>query len=304
MALIALVYAVSLATLAVGSTRLIAVAGKAAALFRIPETYIGLSLLALGSVLPELFMALSATARGNPEAVPSIVTGSLMANATVVIAVASLVAPRVIPDRTHRLYLLVFSAAVFSFVIGDGLVTGREGATLVIIAALALTFFFHSPASATIRRTNRMKDYSLLVVGALLLFYFLIVSIAASTAIEAVSSLSDATGANLSSLALVLLGAGAALPELIMALLAFRRRAYGIALGAVIASNVLNATLVLGVPAFITPLPVSYSLLPLGMFSVAAASGMLVLLTFGKGVRRIDMISLLALYVIFIVSAW
>lgn len=92
---------------------LVHLAGKIAVIFNMPLLMIGLFLVAIGTTLPELVFELKAVRARRSEMVFGNLLGSVVANATLIIGVVSLICP--IKIQAFAQYLLATIAFVFIF---------------------------------------------------------------------------------------------------------------------------------------------------------------------------------------------
>ena len=116
-----------------------------AQLFGIKENIIGISIIALGTSLPELSVTLRAAKRGIGDMVVGNVLGSNIANTFLVLGIAGLVSPITI-TRTTLFYtapfMLFFSVAILWFMREKWRISRAEGLTLFILYILFIGSLF------------------------------------------------------------------------------------------------------------------------------------------------------------------
>jgi cation:H+ antiporter len=145
---LALELGVSLVTLAatVGASRLLVDAAADVALeLGISDAFIGLSLVAIGTSLPEIVVGIQSVRRGQTDLVVGNVLGSNLVNSLGVAGTAALLTP-VAPLDSSGLAAPILLMAGFAVVGGGLLVTGRrlvrwEGLFLVAVYCATLPFF-------------------------------------------------------------------------------------------------------------------------------------------------------------------
>jgi cation:H+ antiporter len=132
------VIVVALAAVVGGARFAVSEAVWVADLVGVPENLIGLSLIAVGTSLPELLVAITAARRGNAEMVVGNVLGSNIANVLLILGVASLVRPLDVAERSVVYtipIMLFFSIALLYFIRSDWRV-GRGQGALALVAYL------------------------------------------------------------------------------------------------------------------------------------------------------------------------
>lgn len=140
--------AIALATLAatvVASRLLVDSASDVALDFGVSEAFIGLSLVAVGTSLPEITVGIQAARRRETDLVIGNVLGSNMVNSLGVAGTAALLTP-VAPLEPSGLGGAIVLMALFAIAAGALLATGRrltrwEGAFLVVVYCVTLPFF-------------------------------------------------------------------------------------------------------------------------------------------------------------------
>ncbi len=125
------VVAASLAGLILSARFVVAEAIWLAGLLGLPENLIGLSLVAIGTSLPELLVAVTAARRGKPEMVVGNVMGSNVANVLLILGISGAIAPLEVAELSVVYtipILLFFSLALLYFVRSDWQVGRSQGA--------------------------------------------------------------------------------------------------------------------------------------------------------------------------------
>ncbi len=299
-----------------------AVAGK----LHVPGFLIGMTIVAMGTSLPECAVTIVASLRGNNEMAISNVIGSNAFNLLVVCGACALFAPLVIKKSTRRrefpfsilveVILLVMGAA--------GMMVGRiEGAILLGIFVLFLVWMVRSTKRAMrsgkepdsggasgsaetdgsgdtdgsdgLRELSNVRCVLYLVFGAAAIVFggWLVVGAAEAFALR--------LGMSETLVGLTICAIGTSLPELFASGAAARKGQSSMALGNVIGSNIFNVLLVAGVSTVISPIAVTRSNL-VDLTFVILVSAVLLLLTLKRQeLRRGGGILMLSVYVLYMV---
>jgi len=112
-----IVTAVGLVALVGGADLTVGAASNVARNFGVPEVIIGLTVLAVGTSLPELVASVTATVRGHAELAIGNVVGSNIFNLLLVLGVTSLIRPIAIPAGGHLDLLMVGILSLLLFVV-------------------------------------------------------------------------------------------------------------------------------------------------------------------------------------------
>ncbi|HET9352159.1 MAG TPA: calcium/sodium antiporter [Burkholderiales bacterium] len=247
-----------------GADWLVGAATAVARRLGVSPLLVGLTVVALGTSLPELVVGVRAALRGHAGISLGNVVGANAINIGLVLGTAALIRPLVVQLRVLKwdLPAMLVAALLMSATAADGEVGRLEGAVLlagmagyvalnVVLArgertTRALERFeagVEPPAAALWREAARgAGGLVALFVGAELL-------IAGALAIAAT------LGASEGIVGLTVVAAGTTLPELVTAIVAATRNQGDIAFGNVIGSNIANALAVVGASSVIRPLP-------------------------------------------------
>jgi len=248
---------------------------------KISPLIIGLTIVAMGTSLPELAVSVSGSITalmdgGNAEIAIGNVVGSNICNLLLVLGFSVVFTPIVVKKNTlkHEFPILIGVSAIvmlFVFLFGTQSVTGEiaitrwEGGILVAgivayIVYLVLSAKRHPDQieveTEEIRDMPLWKSILLTVLGAVGIFAGgqLVEFGASNLALEGATAmgLDEDLAANLVGLTIV--AVGTSLPELVTSTIAAKKGENEIALGNVIGSNIFNALFVLGIAGVICPL--------------------------------------------------
>lgn len=272
------------------------------------EGFVGLAILAIGTDLPEVVVALGGSLQqlGGVDASGVIVgaaLGSVIAQGTLVIGVAGLVsylpvAPTLIRRDGAVLMLAVAAVAAVAF---DHSVTRVEGVVLL----LAWGMYFAGLIFGERRRPapdtedleavdtidTRLGPAGEVVVG------IVIVTLGAHAAVTGALDLAERLGVTQTLLGVVLVGAGTSLPELALSVRAAAEKRSSMSVGNVIGSNIFDLLVPVGLAAAIHPLSVESGTLQFDVPALAALSLVLLfLLRRKRGIQRWEAMSLVGLY--------
>lgn len=280
-----------------------------AARFRVPEFIIGLTVMAVGTSMPELTVSVMSALKGSTDMAIGNVTGSNLFNTLIILGVCSLVRPMVFTKENVRRDIPICIGAsllmlVFALYIGQG-ISRWQGA---IMLALYVAVIWYSVRSAKqgAPEEESAGDSSSMGWGRVIIY--IIVGLAGliyggNTCLESATSIARAWGVSEAVIAITIVAAGTSLPELASSLSAIANGKLSLALGNVIGSNVANILLILGTSGLIKPLTMG-GITPLDVWMVFGSSVLLLLSALAIGQRRITRFEgaiYLAIYVAYVI---
>ena len=281
---------IGLLFLSKGADLLIGGASRIAQKIRIPQIIIGLTIVAIGTSLPELIVSVSSAIQHEADITISNVIGSNFANLFLIICLCAVIKPLHINKQTRTIDqpLVVLATLVLFLMIQDGVVSKIEGYTLlcamvgylfyIIIASFWHPKFLNDddiqvPPLVTTRLLNKTKIgkhiknvskrvyskvpilVSLLViaVGAILLKF------GGDFTIDGAKQIAVFFNVPSKIIGFTVLAFGTSLPELITCIKATRAGEADLAIGNIVGSQLFNIILVLGTASTITDINVENS---------------------------------------------
>lgn len=239
-------------------------ASNVAKRFKVPSLIIGLTIVAMGTSLPETAVSISASIAGSNSLAISNVSGSNLFNLLVVVGLCCIMQKvEVDQDTIRRDIPYSLLAAVVLIVLGmlgtgDGMVLGRmDGAILLALFAFFLFLMIKSALKAAAGAAEMDEEE---VTQSVIMSLVCIVGGAAAIAIggdwvvDSASTLAMALGMSETMVGLTIVAVGTSLPELVTSFVAARKGEVDMALGNAIGSNVFNILLVLGIASTISPI--------------------------------------------------
>lgn len=260
-----------------GADRLTEGAVAVAERLRVPQIVIGLTIVALGTSMPELCVSVVSALKDTPDLAVGNVVGSNIFNALLIVGVASLVAPMTILRSTVFKDVpcaLVASVVLLMMCQNDWVITRLDGAILFVFFLVFMRLTIKGATSAqpvaqpvqgepTQGQTAQeaaadeasakqpMKGWLAglwMVVGLAALIGGSNLFVGGATEVARALNVSDAV------IGLTIVAGGTSLPELATSVVAAKKGNSGIAIGNVLGSNVLNILFILGLTGMISPM--------------------------------------------------
>lgn len=247
-----------------GADRLTEGAVGVAERLHIPQLVIGLTIVAIGTSMPEFCVSLVSALKGTADLAVGNVVGSNIFNSLLIVGVTAMVAPMTILKSTVRLdipFALLASVMLAAFCY-DGELTRLDAG---ILFGLFLVFMFitlqHAKRGEKKEESEENEDVkereqampvwkmvALILVGLACLVLGSNVFVDGATKVAAALGVSDAV------IGLTVVAMGTSMPELATSVVAARKGNSGIAIGNVLGSNVFNILLVIGLTGVINPM--------------------------------------------------
>lgn len=248
-----------------GADRLTEGAVAVAERLRVPQIVIGLTIVALGTSMPELCVSVVSALKGTPDLAVGNVVGSNIFNALLIVGVAALVAPMTILRSTVFKDVpcaLVASVVLLMMCQNDWVITRLDGTILFVFFLVFMrltikgaTLAQPAPQAAEEKEASAgkqpMKGWLAglwMVVGLAALIGGSNLFVGGATEVARALNVSDAV------IGLTIVAGGTSLPELATSVVAAKKGNSGIAIGNVLGSNVLNILFILGLTGMISPM--------------------------------------------------
>jgi cation:H+ antiporter len=297
----AIVFLVSLAVLIKSSEYFTLAAEDIGIVFGIPAFIVGVTIVSLGTSLPELVSSVIAVLEGSPEIVVGNVVGSNIANIFLVLGLAAFLGKKL--DISYELIhvdlpLLMGSAFYLGLTLWDGLFTVPEALLgfvgIIIYIAYTIQSQTENDQKSTSKKKLEVKTVLMLVASSVFIY------LGADYTIESVVRLSEILQIAKEIIAITAISIGTSLPELLVSISAARMGRAEIAVGNVLGSNIFNSYLILGVPALISPLVASDVILDLALPVMIVATLLYFFMTQDRQITRYEGALLILFYVFFI----
>jgi cation:H+ antiporter len=310
--------------LAVGGELLVRAATTLAELAGVTPAVIGLTVVAIGTSIPELVVSLLAGWRGQPDLATANVVGSNIFNIAATLGITALVVPLPVHGSAVRLeWPVMFVATLMSVLVArDGTIDRVEGGVfliaLVLFVAYSLRVARRDVGAAEARQLAehveaRDLDVRLAPLRARRASFLVSAAILAAgiTALVAGGRLLVSNAVDLARLAgiservigLTIVAGGTGAPELATSLVAALRQRTDVAVANMVGSNIVNLLGILGITALVTPLPVSAALLRSDVWWMVGTAALLLPVMRSEGrISRLEGAVLVGAYAAYLVT--
>jgi cation:H+ antiporter len=273
-------------------------ASKIAKIAHIPELIIGLTIVAMGTSMPELAVSTVAALKGSAGLAIGNVTGSNIFNILLILGICSVMHPLLFKRASLR-YEMPFLVGITVLLVAYEQITGKidrvAGIIFILLFFVYLTYLvlsalFDKDGDGTIDKFQ--KDFvppeqekatgELKKVGAVEIMFciaFIIlgifgVIIGSGIAVAGSKGLANIMKIDQRIIGVTIVAFGTSLPELVTSIVAVKKNKPDIAVGNIVGSNVFNILLILGLTSLISPNPLAWNTVGYlidGLVAIAAA---------------------------------
>ena len=301
---------IGFAMLMLGAKYLVDGASSVARKYHIPEIVIGLTVVSIGTSMPELMVSLTSAFEGHSDLSVGNVIGSNLCNLLLILGITSLIMPLVFEKTTKRydIPIMLFSTIGVFFLANKGEMLSRVDGILLILVFICFIIYTIKIAQNSISKAknseintskNDMLFSILKIIGGIVLL-----KIGGQISVDNAVIVAQTLGVSERIIGVTIIAIGTSLPELITSVVAALKKEIDIAIGNIVGSNIFNLLLILGVSSAISP--ISYSISYNSDFILLIISSILLLMfsNFGKKdtMTRFNGIIYLLLYVGYITS--
>lgn len=252
-----------------GANLLVKGANKIAQKLKIPDIIIGLTIVAIGTSLPELIVTIISATRDLTDLIIGNILGSNICNLLLILGIIAIIKPIEIDQETRKFHIpVLIISTILVFIMGLGIFVGDKLKIIrvdgIILFSLGIAYFIYTIYEGLKNNNiNEIKDeksksnliYSIIniLLGSMMLKYGGDFVVNASTAIAKELNVSEKI------IGLTIIGIGTSLPELVTSIIAIVKNNEELAVGNIIGSSIMNLLLILGVGAIISTLDFGYS---------------------------------------------
>ncbi|MBR6893178.1 MAG: calcium/sodium antiporter [Bacteroidaceae bacterium] len=230
--------------------------------FKVSTLLIGLTIVSLGTSLPELVVSSVSAMKGSSDMALGNVVGSNMFNTLAIVGVTALFCPivckkdlllRDIPVNvlvTCTLFVMVY------FCNGIGILTRMEGITLLTIFVIYMGFTIYTSLKSSKRTDEAPVEAPMPIWKAIVLIVLGLTALVfgGDWFVDGAAGIAAELGVSESVIALTIVSAGTSFPELATSVVAARKGDTDMAMGNVVGSNIFNIMFILGVASVINPI--------------------------------------------------
>lgn len=252
-----------------GADFLVDGASSLARKFNIPDIIIGLTIVSIGTSMPELFVSSTSTINGSSDMAIGNIIGSNLCNLLMILGISTIIKPVKFQKETRLIEIptcLIITIIFAIFCNTSGTISRIEAIGLIFLFVLFIIYTiimakkgnsFDGNTVIEIQTDDKplslKKSIILIVLGVVGL------KVGGDFTVENATNLARMFSISEKIIGLTILAIGTSLPELVTSVTAAIKGNSDIAIGNIIGSNIFNILLIIGVSAIISPLTYNFT---------------------------------------------
>ena len=253
-------------------------AAKLAGRFGIPQLVIGLTIVAMGTSLPEAAVSIQGAWKGTAGIAVGNVLGSNIFNVLVILGLTALI--MALPLRRSTMlveipYMLFVTIALLVLGVSGACISRVDGAVLWVLFLVYLGYLWWMVKKNKEEQPDEQEQTSVCKCMILLVAGVVLIVAGSHFTVDGACGLAQMAGISERVIGLTIVACGTSLPELVTSLVAAKKKHADIAIGNIVGSNIFNILFVIGTAALITPISFEQVFIPDAW--IAFAAGVLLL---------------------------
>ena len=280
-----LILITGLSLLVLGAEYFVSNTAKLGAKLKLNDMFLGITIVALGTSIPEVFVSISSILNDSPELAVGNSIGSNIANIGLIFGVSCFFLSKSVLDINLRdIFLLILSVLISGYVIFDFSISKSDSFILVCFLILFILHLLR-------QKSEEMKEEEENGIGKNIFFILLSLIILLSGSeltVNGGKNLAIALGVSNTVIGLTLVAIGTSLPELAASFSALRRKKGNMVIGNIIGSNILNLVLIFPIIGFATTVLLDSKIFERDFLLMSLFTAIFVIfITFGENQNRI-----------------
>lgn len=236
--------------------------------FHIPQIIIGLTIVSIGTSMPELFVSITSALEGYSDMALGNVIGSNLCNLLFILGISSIIMPVKFQKETRLIEVPICLAITIIFVIfcnTDLAIYRNEAVFLIGLFVLFILYTIYMGIKGNnekVEESENEEEISIVKSIVNILIGIIALKVGGDFTVDNAVAVAQTFNISEKIISLTILAIGTSLPELVTSVTAAMKKNSDIAIGNIIGSNIFNMLLIIGVSALIKPIyyNVSYNL--------------------------------------------
>lgn len=274
---------------------------------KIPPFFFGITLVAIGTDLPEMANSIAAAASGHGDINVGDSVGSAATQITLVLGLLALIAGNFQVKKAQVALIggvTILSLAMGAVLLSDGHISRSDSMVLILAWLMASVAMWRqgSLKSPTLEKPTHSKLYH----GAAFFCYLTIVGLGATLAVTAFVKISALLSVPEYLVAFFATSIGTSLPELLVDVTALRQGHHQLAIGGIFGASLVDSSLSLAIGPLFTPTPITADLALRGsaVAAIAVLAATLLLGLTGSLNRKTGLVLLLVYAAVYPMLLW
>ena len=262
-----LLIALGFVLLVKGADFLVDGASGVAKRFHIPEIIIGLTIVSIGTSMPELFVSITSAIDGYSDMAIGNVIGSNLCNLLLILGISAAINPIIFKKETKLIEIPICIGTSIVFLILANIGNSISRIDAIILIALFIAFICYTIMMAKKgedfdeiseeekqRSAEEGKKRKIIVNIIYIIVGIIALKIGGDLVVEHSEKIAKMFNVSDKIIGLTIVAIGTSLPELVTSVTAALKKNSDIAIGNIIGSNIFNMLLIIGAAAAISPM--------------------------------------------------
>lgn len=277
--------------------------------FGIPQLVIGLTIVAMGTSLPEAAVSITAAMKGSADITIGNIVGSNILNVLIILGLTALVTRVSVQNSTVKIeipFMIFITAVLLALGITGNEINLWEGILLWLLFLVYLVYLLkmakqNPQMEEEGEKQEEAQPFWRLLVGVILGVCLIVLG--SDVSVDAATVLARMMGMSERLIGLTIVALGTSLPELVTSVSAARKGKADIAIGNIVGSNIFNILFVVGTTALITPVAFAANFVVDTVIAIGAGALLLLFVWKDKAIGKMAGFVFLIGYVLYAVFA-
>lgn len=234
--------------------------------FHIPEIVIGLTIVSIGTSMPELFVSITSALEGYQDMAVGNVIGSNLCNLLLVLGLSATISPVIFKRQTKLIEIPMCLGITVIFLILANIGQGISTTDAIILITLFVLFIaytifmakkgedFDSKEPIVELQVDHKKESKTIINIVKIVLGIVALKFGGDFVVDNAEQIAHIFNISEKIISLTIIAIGTSLPELVTSVVAAIKHDSDIAIGNIIGSNIFNILLIIGAPALIKPI--------------------------------------------------
>ena len=238
-----LVFLIGLGVLISGAEIFIHHSAQLGAKLGISDVIVGITLVALGTSIPEIFVSVSSIINDAPALALGNSIGSNISNIAIIYGLSLFwLASKTLNISLRNIFILILSVLIAGWALYDLTISAADSIVFIALFILFVLNLFREKPDEVPENTH--KDESLTKVSLLILLSLILLAVGSELTVQGGVDLAIGLGIPDAVIGLTMIAIGTSLPELAASVSALRRSKGNMVVGNIVGSNILNIVLI------------------------------------------------------------
>lgn len=274
-----------------------------AKLFKIPSVIIGLTIVSIGTSLPEAAVSVTSSLQGSYDLSIANVVGSNMFNTLMVIGFSAVICPFLVDKAIMKrdFPICIGATILLAFMLSNNTLSLIEAGILFVLFIAYIIFLVVSALKNRDGSDEEIKTLSPLQSAIFILLGGAGIILGGTLTVDSAKFFASALGMSELLIGLTVVAVGTSLPELVTSIVAAKKGESEIALGNVVGSNLFNILFILGMSGIVHPLTCDSGAFTDTILLIGVCAAMFIACKIKGRVHRSEGFVCILIYIIYVV---